>query len=144
MSSLDKSVNPRVQNANRLSQFFQIFTLLSLVLSFYGYVLIETPLRFSVWIIVWLIGGAISFLLAVRYQIVAITAYRKARFHFSVRRLHTLSVLNTPEDVMTHLETLRGRKIRDEGKLFARLNRMMGSERCEEMRAAVFKYTKVE
>lgn len=144
MNNIEKSVNPKVQNANRLSQFFQIFTLLSLVLSFYGYVLIKTPFRFSLWIIVWLSVGGISFLLAVRFQSIAIFEYRKARFNFSSARLHTLQVLKTPLDVMAQLKKLKGTRLRDEGELIAKLKRMMGSERCEEMRATIFKYTKVD
>ena len=144
MTNIEKSVNPKVQNANRRSEFCQTFTLLSLVLIFYGYVLIKTPVRFSLWILVWLSVAAISYSLAVTYQRKAIFEYKKARFNFSGARLHTLHVLKTPPDVMTQLTKLKGTRIRDEGELIAKLKSMMGSERCEEERAPIFKYTKVD
>lgn len=143
MSNIEKSVNPKVQNANRLSQFFQIFTLLSLVLIVCGFVRIETSRPFWIWLTVWFTLVIISFVLAIKYQIAAIKAYQKPVFNFSPRRLHTLQVLQTPPDVMTELAKLQGKKIRGEDNLVAKLNRMIGSERCEEFRAIVFKYTKV-
>ncbi len=144
MRSIENSANPKVQNAARLSQFFEILCLLCSVLVFCGYLLIADPFRFWSWTIACLIGTVIFLLLAIRYQILAISAYRKARFNFSEQRLHTLKVLKTPEDVMMHLETLRGKRILGEGELFAKLDALMGRERCAEIRTTVFKYTKVD
>lgn len=118
--------------------------LLSLVFIICGAVLIEARLQFWLWIIFWSAVLVFSLQRAIHHQVLAISAYRKARFNFSSERLYTLEVLQTPEDVMIHLRTLRGRKILGEAKLFATLNRLMGKERCAEISATVFKYTKVD
>ena len=84
MSSIENSANPKVQNANRRSQFFEIRALLSVVLIVCA--LIETRLRFWVWLIASITVLVISFLLAIRYQMMAIDEYRKARGALAARQ----------------------------------------------------------
>jgi len=144
MNGIENSANPKVQKANRRSQFFELLALLSLVFIICGAVLIGARLQFWLWTIIWSTALVFSLQRAIRHQILALSAYRKARFNFSAERLYTLEVLETPEDVMIRLRTLRGRRILGEGKLFETLNRLMGRERCAEISATVFKYTKVD
>jgi hypothetical protein len=144
MSSIQNSANPKVQNANRRSQFFEILALLSLVLIVCGWVRIDIRFQFWVWTMGWSTLLVISTSRAIRYQMLAITAYRNARFNFTPERMHTLAVLQTPEDVMLHLKKLTGETFQGEEELFAKLTELMGSERCAEIGATVFKYTKLD
>ncbi len=144
MNGIENSANPKVQEMNRRSQLFQILALLSLAFIICGLVLIGSRLQFWLWTIGWSTLLVISLQRAIRHQMLAINAYQKARFNFSGERLFTLKVLKTPDDVMIHLETLRGKRIRGEEKLLATLNAMMGRERCAEIGVTVFKYMKVD
>jgi hypothetical protein len=143
MTDVETSANLKVQQANRLAQFFETFSLLSLTLIICGFLLLES-VHLLLWTIFFSVTAAGSLLLAVRYRFLAVRRYRSVYFDISDQRLHTLEVTKIPADVLPHLQLFAGKRIRGEGRFFNRLADAVGSERSAEVKARIFKYTHVD
>ena len=142
MSRVENSINPRVQTANGRAQFCETLVLLSVTLLLCGLLVLDDATYLIWWALLCITASVLFFYAAFRFSHAALEVYESTRYVITHQTIRTLEAIEAPRDLRACLEDLGAREFNCERDFLKKLNRSLGSARCEELKGTIFKYTK--